>query len=238
MPDDRVVAPAKEGKSAVTQNPVTAVDILLEPDATMIQHAQAANVLLLKDFPKGFKLGNEHQPHVTVLQRHVYTAELDKLFVAAAQVFATEKVTSWKLTAFRYYYIPQKDIGLGGIVAKPTPDLLRLQNKLIDAVAPFTAPKGTAAAYVTTPQDPDILPAVIDYVAAFVPEHSGAHYSPHVTIGVGTARYLDAMLAAPFPTFTFGFVGASVYHLGNYGTAMTKLHSFELSQQGPISQVA
>lgn len=238
MPDDRVVAPVKEGKSAVTQNPATAIDILLEPDATMIQHAQAANVLLLKDFPKGFKLGNEHQPHVTVLQRHVYTAELDKLFAAAAQVFATEKVTSWKLTAFRYYYIPQKDIGLGGIVAKPTPDLLRLQNELIDAVAPFTAPKGTAAAYVTTPQDPDILPAVIDYVAAFVPEHSGAHYSPHVTIGVGTAKYLDAMLAAPFPTFKFGLVGASVYHLGNYGTGMTKLHSFQLSQEGPISQVA
>jgi hypothetical protein len=217
-----------EGLSGTAQSPVTAIDILLEPDTRMLQHAQAANALLLKDFPKGFALGNEHQPHVTVLQRHVYTAELDKLFAAAADVFATEKVTSWELTAFRYYYIPQKDIGLGGIVAKPTPDLLRLQNKLIDAVAPFTAPKGTAAAYVTTPQDPDILPAVVDYVAAFVPEHSGAHYSPHVTIGVGTAKYLDAMLAAPFSGFTFGFVGASVYHLGNYGMAMTKLHSFEL----------
>lgn len=114
-----------EGLSGTAQSPVTAIDILLEPDARMLQHAQAANALLLKDFPKGFALGNEHQPHVTVLQRHVYTAELDKLFAAAADVFATEKVTSWELTAFRYYYIPQKDIGLGGIVAKLTPDLLR-----------------------------------------------------------------------------------------------------------------
>jgi hypothetical protein len=112
-------------------------------------------------------------------------------------------------------------------LAEPTPDLLRLQNKLIDAVASFTAPKATAA-YVTMPQDPDILSAVIDYVAAFVPEHSDEHYSPHVTIGVGTTEYLDAMLAAPFPTFTFGYVGASLYRLGNCGTAMTKLHSFEL----------
>ena len=238
MPDDRAIAPAKEGKSAVTQNPVTAIDILLEPDATMIQHAQAANALLLKDFPKGFTLGNEHMPHVTVLQRHVHTADLDQVCAAAAQVFATEKVTSWRLAAVKYYYIPDGEIGLGGIVAEPTPDLLRLQKKLIDAVTPFTAPTGTAAAYVTTPQDPDILQAVIDYVAAFVPEHSGAHYSPHVTIGIGTIKYLNALLAAPFPTFTFSLVGASVYHLGNYGTAMTKLHSFELNQQEQISQVA
>ncbi len=228
MSDDRVATLGNEGISSAVQNPITAIDILLEPDATMIEHAQAANALLLKDFPEGFTLGNEHKPHVTLLQRHVHTSDLDKVYATAAKVLAPENVTSWKLTAFKYYYIPQKSIGLGGIVAEPTPDLLRLQKKLIDAVAPFTAPTGTAAAYVTTPQDPDILPAVIDYVAAFVPEHSGAHYSPHVTIGVGTARYLDAMLAAPFPSFTFGFTGASVYHLGNYGTAMTKLHSFKL----------
>lgn len=220
-------ASAKPITPAAALNPVTAIDILLEPDATMIQHAQAANAELLKDFPKGFTLGNEHQPHVTVLQRHVQTAALDNVYAAAAAVFAREPVTSWKLTAFKYYYIPDGPIGLGGIVAKPTPELLRLQSELIEAVTPFTAPTATAAAYVTTPQDPTILPVVISYVAAFVPEHSGSHYSPHVTIGVGTTKYLDAMLAAPFPTFTFSFVGASVYHLGNYGTAMRKLHSFE-----------
>jgi len=37
-------------------NTVTAIDILLDPDATMIKHAEAANQRLLKDFPKGFAL--------------------------------------------------------------------------------------------------------------------------------------------------------------------------------------
>ena len=34
-------------------NSVTAIDILLEPDATMVQHAHADNARLLKAYPKG-----------------------------------------------------------------------------------------------------------------------------------------------------------------------------------------
>ena len=35
---------------------VTAIDILLEPDATMLRHAEANNARLLAVFPKGFGL--------------------------------------------------------------------------------------------------------------------------------------------------------------------------------------
>jgi hypothetical protein len=42
--------------SSAKQNPITAIDILLEPDATMVQHAEADNARLLKVFPKGFAL--------------------------------------------------------------------------------------------------------------------------------------------------------------------------------------
>jgi hypothetical protein len=223
------------------QNPITAVDIVLEPDATMIQHAQAANAGLLKNFPRGFALGDEHAPHMSVMGDYVYTAKLDKLFTAAGKVLASENVTSWKLKAFKYYYMPLKEIGLGGIVVEPTADLVRLQKELIDATAPFMAPagSGTAAAFVTTPQDADINQATLDAVATYLADHTGEHYSPHVTIGVGTAEYLNALLAAPFPTFTFSAVGASVYQFGNFGTAAKQLHSFKLSQPlGQASQVA
>jgi hypothetical protein len=223
-------ANAQQAGAAAAENKVMAIDILLDPDARMVERATAANAELLKNFPKGFMLGGAHAPHVSVLQRYVYTADLDKVFAAATKVFARENPTSWKLKAIKYYYIPDKSIGLAGIVIAPTPDLLRLQKELIDAVAPFTAPTGTAAAYVTTPQDPDIIPSAIEYVRVFVPDHSGDHYSPHVTTGIGTIEYLDALLAKPFDTFNFSVVGASVYHLGNYGTAMTKLHSIKLKK--------
>jgi hypothetical protein len=212
------------------QNPVTALDIVLEPDATMIQRAGAANDGLRKNFPKGYSFDDEHRPHISVMGGYVYTANLDKIYAAADRVLATEKVLSWKMKAFKYYYIPLKAIGLGGIVVEPTADVVRLQKELIDALAPFMAPSGTAAAFATTPSEPEINQATLDAVATYLSGHTGEHYSPHVTIGVGTADYLDALLAAPFPAFTFSAVGVSAYQFGNFGTAAKLLHSFKLMQ--------
>jgi hypothetical protein len=72
--------------------------------------------------------------------------------------------------------------------------------------------------------------ATLDAVATYLGGHTGEHYFPQVTIGVGTVEYLDALLAAPFPTFTFSVVGASAYQFGNFGTAAEQLHSFKLPQ--------
>ena len=83
----------------------------------MIQHAEAANARFTQDLPKGFSLDAPHHSHISMLQRYVRTADLDKVYAAAGKVLADEKVTSWKLKAFKYYYIPWKDIGLGGIVS-------------------------------------------------------------------------------------------------------------------------
>src|SRR6516225_11052916 len=209
------------------QNPVTAIDIALEPDATMVQHAMAANARLRKAFPKGFALDETHHPHISILQRYVHTADLDKVYDAVGKILAEEKAANWSLKAFKYYYIPWEDIGLAGIVVEPTDDLLRLQQKLIDAVAPFTAETGTAAAFVTTSKDPDINKPTIDYVATFVPKASGKDFNPHVTIGIASQDYLKKMLAEPFDVFTFSPVGASVYQLGNFGTARKKLKAWE-----------
>src|SRR3984893_14751924 len=93
-------APAQQASDA-KQNDVTAIDILLDPDATMIQHATAANAQLLKNFPKGFTLGGVHAPHVTMLQRFVKTADLPKVYATADRVIAEANPTSFKLTAYK-----------------------------------------------------------------------------------------------------------------------------------------
>jgi phosphoserine phosphatase len=195
------------------QSPVTAVDILLEPDATMLKHTEAVNARLLKVYPKGFALDATHRPHITLIQRFVRTEDLDKVYAAAGQVLASAHVTGMKLEAFKYYYIPSKDIGLAGIVAKPTPELLKLQADLIAVVAPFTVETGDSAAFVTTPDDPIIDPFLIRYVSTFVPKSSGEHFNPHVSTGVASREYLDKMLAESFEPFTFSPAGAAVYQL-------------------------
>ena len=220
--------PGYAERSSAAESPITAIDIALEPHATMIQHAQADNARLLKAFPKGFAVDATHHAHVTMLQQFVRTADLDKVYAAANKVLASEKPTSWKLKAFKYYYIPDPPIGLAGIVVEPTEDLLRLQQELIDAVAPFTVKTGTAAAFVTTEDGHDIQQFLIDYVANFVPIASGKKFNPHVTIGVGTEAYLKEMLAEPFEAFTFSRAGASVYQLGSFGTARKELKTLGL----------
>jgi len=211
-----------------TKNSVTAIDIALEPDGTMIQHAQAANARLLQDFPKGFALDATHHPHVTMLQQFVRTANLDKVYAAVGRVFAAEKPLNWKLKAFKYYYIPSPPVGLAGIVVEPTPDLLRLQQKLIAAVTPFTVQTGTPAAFMSTEDGRDIQASLIDYVADFVKIAAGPKFNPHLTTGVGTETYLNKLLAEPFENFTFSPVGASVYQLGSFGTARRELKALAL----------
>jgi hypothetical protein len=210
-------------------NPVTAIDILLDPDATLLQHAKAANERLREAYPEGFALGKTHQPHISCLQRYVRTADLDKVYEAAGKVLAGEKPTTWTLKAYKYYYLPWRGIGLAGIVIEPTGDLIRYQQALIDAVAPFTVQIGTAAAFATTKEDPDINQPTIDYVASFVPSASGKKFNPHVTIGIAAQDYLDQMLAEKFDAFTFSPAGAAIYHLGNFGTAQKELKRWTLT---------
>ena len=222
-----VLAFAQE--TAAQQNPVTAIDIALEPDATMVQHARDANAGLLKDFPKGFALDETHHPHISLLQQFVHTDDLDKVFAAASAVMAKEKPTAWTLKAFKYYYIPSPPLGLAGIVVEPTEDLHRLQDELITAVAPYTVKTGTPAAFFSDEGGRDIQKFLISYVTNFVTDAAGKRFNPHVTIGVGTETYLNKMLAEPFASFTFSLAGASVYQLGSFGTARKELRALTVT---------
>ena len=198
--------------AAAQQNPVTAIDIALEPDATMVQRATAANAPSRSSlFPKGFSLDATHHPHVSMLQQFVRTDDLDKIYAAAQAVFDKEKPTTWTLTAFKYYYIPAPPIGVAEIVIEPTEDLHRLQDELIKAVEPYTVKTGTPAAFFSEDGGRDIQGALISYVENFVRDAAGKRFNPHVTIGVGTEKYLNEVLAEPFPSFTFSPAGASVY---------------------------
>lgn len=194
----------------------------------MLERAEAANARLRAAFPQGFTLDATHRPHITVLQRFVRTADLDQVYAAAGNILTGTRAAAWKLKAYKYYYIPSGEIGVAGIVIAPTERLLALQQALLEAVAPFIVDIGNMEAFATTPEEPNLVPGLIEYVSAFVPNATGANFNPHVSIGVADREYLDGMLAEPFEEFTFSPVGAAVYQLGDFGTARRRLKSWEL----------
>ena len=48
-----------------------------------------------------------------------------------------------------------------------------------------------------------------------------------MTVGIASQDYLKKILAEPFDVSTFSPAGASVYQLGNFGTARKKLKAWE-----------
>ena len=210
---------------------LTAIDILLNPDETALAHAKAANAKLRENFPDGFELDAQHVPHITTLQRYVRTADLDEVFAAVEQVIRSRDASKLELRAVAYGHLPiaaVPGVGVAAMVIAPTPELLELQAALIDAVAPYTESGGAAAAYVTTPQEPDINQDTLHYIERYVPDHSGSNYIGHVTVGIAKLDFLTALEAEPFDEFAFHPAGCAVFKLGNNGTARHELKAWEL----------
>jgi hypothetical protein len=88
---DIVVTFGAAEHASTQDSPVTAIDIDLEPDRTMVGHAEAANAALLKNFPKGFALDDTHHPHVSIFAGSVSTSDLPKVYDAADKVLTKEK---------------------------------------------------------------------------------------------------------------------------------------------------
>ncbi|HVR45408.1 MAG TPA: hypothetical protein VMT95_02015 [Candidatus Binatia bacterium] len=218
------------GRSQAPDLPsVTAIDIALEPDATMMEHANALNARLRQSFPKGYALDATHHPHITMLQRYVRTADLPKIYAAVRKIRTEYNVGAWNFEAFKIDHAVWSGLAVTVILAKPPRSVLEAQQRLIDAIAPYTVQIGTAAAFATTPAEPDINASTIAYVTAFVPKSTGKNYIAHVTCGVASVAFVKQLEAEPFSSFTFSPVAISVYQLGNFGTARKKLEAWSFA---------
>lgn len=115
---------------------------------------------------------------------------------------------------------------LAGYFVKPSPEVIDFQAKLIAAVNPFVEPGGTAAAYVTDTNDPEIDQSTLNFIEQYVPNHSGSNYIAHLTLGFGTLDDLKTIEAEPFNEFDIHPANVAVFHLGKNGTARKELKSF------------
>jgi hypothetical protein len=209
---------------AFAQSDISAIDVLLNPDQTMLDSAKVYNRMMQRNYsgPGSYSLDELHTPHITVLQCFVKTSDLGKVYTAVAKVVKSENPTNEKITTSGFYYFPYKNLGLAGITATPSPGLLSFQSKIIEALKPFIV-IGTDAAFVQNTDGTPIAAGSTEYVNGFIKDHAGAKYNPHVTIGLANEDFLKALIAKPYNKFTFKSSSVSIYHLGDFGTARTKL---------------
>jgi 2'-5' RNA ligase len=201
-----------------------AIDVLLEPDQTLIGRARAVNARLRENFPSGYELDASHAPHITLLQRFIRAKDVDAMTDALTMVFRVERPTESLLKAKGYDYIIGAGYAVTALIVERTAELMRLHQKVIDAVAPFSVSGGTAAAFVGA----DINPETIGWVETFIPKSSGENYVPHITVGVANEDFVKRMKAELFEAFTFKADGVAVYQLGNFGTAAKMLWQYRL----------
>ncbi|MFM7641372.1 MAG: 2'-5' RNA ligase family protein [Cyanobium sp.] len=201
-----------------------AINVLFEPDAATVERAKAWNARLLANDPIGFALDAHHVPHITILQRFVPLADLEAVADAVREVVATGPAVNWQSTATGLYNLLHGNLGAMGIVIQPTDDWRRLQQRIIDAVAPLAAAQGTAEAFAPRLDGGPISQPTVDYVQAFVGPRTGPNYNPHITVGIGHRDVLEALKAEPFEPFPVRAEALSLYHVGDYGVAQTKLH--------------
>ena len=212
-----------------TDDKLIAIDVLLRPDQTMVGKANAYNARLRGNYPDGYSLDATHAPHVTLLQRYVRVRDFDAVTAAVAKVLAVERPAELQLKGHGLVAVPSKGVAVTLLLVESTPDLLRLQQEVADAVAPFAVRGGTSKAFIDTPPDGDIVP----YVETFVPKASGKNYHPHVTVGVASEEFVRQLIAEPFEAFAFRPKDVAIYQLGNFGVAAKKLWQSEAG--GPLA---
>ncbi len=207
------------------QGRLIAIDVLLQPEAKMLEEAANWNARMRKQSPEGFELDAEHAPHVTLIQRFIAESDLDSVLAAVDRVKSTFDIARMRMTATGLYHIPSGKIGLAGIVIEPSDELRALQHAVIEAVNRFARTGGDASAFVPDRTGTPFDPFLFKYVDTFVPDQTGKKFNPHVTIGIAPIGWLEDIEKQPFSTFTFGAKGIAAYQLGNFGTASKRLDS-------------
>lgn len=199
-----------------------AIDILLDPDQKMLDSAKAYNQKLLQNFPDGFELDQNHQPHITLVQGFVNKDDIPAIEKELKRILKDTEPEKTELLAKDLYFIPHEQMGLAGITIEKK-ELMDIHSQVISMIEPFLVKDGSGTAFAPRPDGKDIMKETIEYVSTFIPKSSGENFNPHITIGMAHQDFLKKMMADPFPAFHFSIQSASIYQLGELGTAQKQL---------------
>ena len=127
---------------------------MIQPDANAIERARAVNRRRRLSIPAGITLDDTHLPHITMLQRYLRTADLDKAYAAIENTIAATDVAALSyhvpgITYSEHWGPPGEAAAVLGV--HPYQQVRDLQAAPLAAVTPFTGTGGIDAAFVTDP---------------------------------------------------------------------------------------
>jgi 2'-5' RNA ligase len=209
--------------------PLIAINVLVEPDAATVEKAKAINARLRENYPASFPLDANHAPHITILQLFIKAVDLSQVADAVTNLLRSEPPINIEGKATGYFELASENLKLAGFNIEATPNLHQLQQKIIAATSPFAVKYGTSDAFAPRLDGGAISQATIDYVNNFSDTRTGPNYQPHLTLGIATSDFVDALIAEPFESFSIQTASVSLYQIGDYGVAQTKL--YDVSRQ-------
>ena len=149
------------------QNQVTAIDIALEPDATMAQRAKDETPVCSSLSSKAFRW-MRRTTCTSVSCSSLSARTTLTRYRDGERDYGQRKAHGMNAQGVQVLLHPDPPFGLAGIVAEPTDDLYRMQDELITAVESYTVKTGTPAASFSEAGGRDIQKSLIEYVTRFV----------------------------------------------------------------------
>jgi len=210
---------------------IIAIDVLLIPSEEMYAQSLQLNALINQNNPETIKLDENHVPHITLLQCFIKEEDLTKVTNALEVdnifegLFETIKNDSLKAESLFYY--EDKEESFAMIAVEKSNFLMRLHEKIIELIQPYTVKNGSQISFIQNPDESPISESTVTYVPEFIDKHSFGNFDPHISLGVAQTKLLDSLAKNVFKPIQFKAASLSVYQLGDHGTAQKLLWKSE-----------
>jgi hypothetical protein len=195
------------------------VAVLPPPDVTAkavaLSEALPAPPPLPEAEPQGFRLDDEHLPHVTLIQLFARTNELDEVIARVDDAVRGIPPLGLRATG------GGQGTNTVWIAIDKTPHLVELHERLMECLRGLERPAGgTDAFFGGDARLRDVL-----WVTGYRLKSSFHHFEPHITLGHGPATLT-------IEPFAFDADAVAVCHLGRHCTCRRVLRRWSLTGPG------
>ena len=99
----------------------------------------------------------------------MFAKDLDAITAVVSSALAKEQPTEWQFKATGYEYSVWNGTAITPLKVERSAELMRLEDAAVKAVQPFIVQGGTAEAFVTDADAPEINKQTVDWVATLWP---------------------------------------------------------------------